>query len=162
MRARRLGLVHERRDLPRFAVLPVECRELDQPRGHERPGFEAALLARGPGFDLVARHVEHEGIARLPGAGEAEGEPLALDVEAQRIDDPAGKRRRYQLLVSAQIEQVELAQARLVDDVREVVAIPRNGERLDVPGNVSGDLGLLAGVEVDEAQPFHSLSRSET
>ena len=64
----------------------------------------------------------------------------------------AGELGRNQILVCAQIEQVELVDTALVADVGQVMAVARNRQFLDVPGNAAGDHGLLAGEEIDVAQ----------
>jgi hypothetical protein len=105
-----------------------------------------------PRLDPVRRQVEHVGVARLVRGGQAEGQASAVGVEAQMVNH-AGKwqLRRRQVLVRAQILDVESPHAALVADECEVVPVARQGEILDVPAARGGDQRFLAGEQIDVA-----------
>ena len=83
MRAAACRLVHEQRNLPRFAVDAVECRKLREARRHELGGIHRPGFASGPSLQAIAGDVQHIGVVRLIRGRKSEGQAVALDVETQ-------------------------------------------------------------------------------
>jgi hypothetical protein len=140
VRARARGLVNIQRHLARFAVDAVEGRKFHELWGDKSGEIDRTRFAEGPGLQAVRGHIQHERVPGMIRGGISKDEACALRIEAQGIDD-AGSRElgRREILVGAQIQQIEFVDAGFVADIGQVVSVPRHGQFLDVPGNVAGN-----------------------
>ena len=137
MRAAGGGFVNIRRHLARLAIHPIEGGKLRKPRQNKFREIHRARFTARPGLQAILGDVQDVSVARLIRGRESECEPFAVRIEAQganhtRLLQP----RRREILVRAQIEQIEFAGARFIADVRQIVSVARNRQRFDVPGDM--------------------------
>ena len=128
MRARAPGLVDPGGYLAWLAVDLIEARILHERRRDEARRVERTDLALGPAHEFRIRETEHPDVVGLPRRLEAEREPLALRVDAERSDDAEGQLRRDEIRAQRKIHDAEPACAVLIHDVGEIAAIARQRE----------------------------------
>ena len=147
------GRIEKSRDRAPVETLPAD--ELGRPQGVR---VQAAELALGPALDLARIRVEGVRIARTAGIGEGKTEILSVGVPLEGARGPRAETRDDRLLLRIEVADTDHARTVLVRDERQALAVARQVEDVDAPGNLrrQGFPPPRREVEPHETQEFRA------